>query len=229
MSVLSAFRTFRTPVPNDPWGMVCALAFPSKMALKEFPRPALAIFAEHYRLRLRPRVGDVPLRMRAFHRFPVGATSMHASAPPASATARPEPSRRLSRGCTPWSRSRYDPILIAPCERRLSRAAPLPPVEGSINPIVDCRSDALSGSRVLFRCLNRDMAEQKLDLIQFTACVPAEPSTGSAQIVRCKGRDTDFRSGRPYHMPYCLFADAIPEHATCSADTAKHLPTIDGW
>jgi hypothetical protein len=102
-------------------------------------------------------------------------------------------------------------------------------VEGSINPIVDCWSDALSGSRVLFRCLNRDMAEQKLDLIQFTACVPAEPSTGSAQIVRCKGRDTDFRSGRPYHMPYCLFADAIPEHATCSADTAKHLPTIDGW
>ncbi len=47
------------------------LAFPSKMALKEFPRPALAIFAEHYRLRLRPRVGDVPLRMKAFHRFPV--------------------------------------------------------------------------------------------------------------------------------------------------------------
>jgi hypothetical protein len=57
---LSAFRTFRTPVPHER-GDGLGLVFPSKMALKEFPRPALAIFAERYRLRLRSRVGDVPL------------------------------------------------------------------------------------------------------------------------------------------------------------------------
>jgi len=47
------------------------LAFPTKVALKEFPCPALALFAEHNRLRFRPRVGDVPLGMETFHRLPI--------------------------------------------------------------------------------------------------------------------------------------------------------------
>jgi hypothetical protein len=72
------------------------------------------------------------------------------------------------------------------------------------------------------------MAEQKLDLIQFTARIPAKACTRSAKIVWRKSRNTDLRSGRPYHMPDRLFADAIPEHSTRAADTAKNLPTIDG-
>lgn len=46
-------------------------------------------------------------------------------------------------------------------------------------PIVDGRSDALPRSQVLLRGLNRDVSEQKLDLIQLAARTPAEPSAGS--------------------------------------------------
>jgi hypothetical protein len=40
------------------------------------------------------------------------------------------------------------------------------------NPIIDRRPDALSRSQILLRCLDRYVAEQKLDLIQFTARIP---------------------------------------------------------
>src|SRR6202167_1121358 len=71
------------------------------------------------------------------------------------------------------------------------------------------------------------MSKQKLDLIQFTAIIPTEPRTGPSQIVRGKGRNTDLRSGRPHYVPYGLFADAIPEDAARTADTAKDLSAID--
>jgi hypothetical protein len=48
-----------------------SLSLPPKVAFKEFLRPALALFAEHYRLRPGFRIGDVPLGMEAFHRIPI--------------------------------------------------------------------------------------------------------------------------------------------------------------
>ena len=51
------------------------------------------------------------------------------------------------------------------------------------NPIIDCRPDALPRSEVLLGCLNRDVAKQKLDLIQLAARTPTEPRAGSSQIV----------------------------------------------
>jgi hypothetical protein len=71
------------------------------------------------------------------------------------------------------------------------------------------------------------MAKQELDLIQFAASIPTEPGTGSSQIVWCKGQDANFRSGRLHHVPNSLFADAVSENAARSADTPKHLSTID--
>src|ERR1017187_3717227 len=49
------------------------------------------------------------------------------------------------------------------------------------NPIIDRRPDTLPRSQVLLGRLNRDMTEQKLDLIQLTARTPAQPSAGSSQ------------------------------------------------
>jgi hypothetical protein len=46
---------------------------------------------------------------------------------------------------------------------------------------MDCRPDALPRSEVLLGCLNRDVAKQKLDLIQLAARTPTEPSAGSPQ------------------------------------------------
>ena len=66
-----------------------------------------------------------------------------------------------------------------------------------------------------------------MDLIQFTARISTKPCAGSAQIVWCKGRNTNLQSGRPYDVPNGLFANPVPERATRSADTAKNLSTIN--
>jgi hypothetical protein len=61
-----------------------------------------------------------------------------------------------------------------------------------LNPhlIIDGRPDSLPRFQVVLGGLNRDVAEQKLNLIQLTARTPAEPSAGSSQIVGRQCRDT---------------------------------------
>src|ERR1035438_2021663 len=95
------------------------------------------------------------------------------------------------------------------------------------NPIIDRRPDTLPRSQVLLGRLNRDMTEQKLDLIQLTARTPAQPSAGSSQVVRCKRRDTCAPGRRLHYVPYCLFADTVPEHSAHAADPAKDFPSIN--
>jgi len=58
------------------------------------------------------------------------------------------------------------------------------------NPIIDCRPDALPRFEVLLGGLNRDVAKQKLDLIQLPTRTPTEPSAGSSQIVGRECRNT---------------------------------------
>src|ERR1700733_4416549 len=57
------------------------LAFPVKVALKEFPCPALTLFAEDDRLRLRLGIGDVPPGIEAFHRSEIVSASPVANDP----------------------------------------------------------------------------------------------------------------------------------------------------
>jgi hypothetical protein len=49
-------------------------------------------------------------------------------------------------------------------------------VHGILNP--------LFATEISFRCLNRNVTEQKLDLLQFASGGVAKPCTGSAEIVR---------------------------------------------
>jgi hypothetical protein len=49
-------------------------------------------------------------------------------------------------------------------------------VHGILNP--------LFATEISFRCLNRNVTEQKLDLLQFASGGIAKPCTGSAEIVR---------------------------------------------
>jgi len=51
------------------------------------------------------------------------------------------------------------------------------------SPIIDLGPDALPRSQVLLGGLNRDMAEEWLDLIKLTARIPTEARAGSSQIV----------------------------------------------
>ena len=49
-------------------------------------------------------------------------------------------------------------------------------VDGALNP--------LFATEISFRCLNRNVTEQKLDLLQLASGGVAKPCTGSAEIVR---------------------------------------------
>jgi hypothetical protein len=49
-------------------------------------------------------------------------------------------------------------------------------VDGTLNP--------LFATEIFFCCLNRNVTQQKLDLLQFASGGIAEPRTGSAQVVR---------------------------------------------
>ena len=201
-----------------------ALSFPSEVTFKEFLRPALALLAEHYRLRPGSRIRDVAVGMKSLQRIPI------ARLPRSPITRRCQPQQCQNHlinfvGIVFHAREpRYDRTLVV-----FRRETPLSLRTWlNANPIIDRRPDALPRSKVLLRRLNRDMAEQKLDLIQLTPHTPTEPCAGSSQIVRRKCRDSNSRSGRPDHVPYGLFADAIPEHSTGTADPTKDLPPIDG-
>jgi hypothetical protein len=50
--------------------------------------------------------------------------------------------------------------------------------------IVDGVHDPLPGAEIPFRGLCRAMPQQELNLLKFTAGCPAEPCTGSAEVMR---------------------------------------------
>ena len=58
----------RTPTAR---AVVLRLILPSEMTFKEFPCPALALLAEHYRLRFASRIGDVPPGVGTFRGIPI--------------------------------------------------------------------------------------------------------------------------------------------------------------
>jgi len=50
--------------------------------------------------------------------------------------------------------------------------------------VVDGALDPLFATEISFGCLNRNVTEQKLDLLQLASGGVAKPCTGSAEIVR---------------------------------------------
>jgi hypothetical protein len=58
------------------------------------------------------------------------------------------------------------------------------------NPIVDRGSQALSATEIDFRCLNRDVPEEKLDLFEFTPGQMAKACTRATKIVRWQFLDS---------------------------------------
>ncbi len=51
--------------------------------------------------------------------------------------------------------------------------------------VIDGSSNPLFATEISFGCLNRNVTEQELDLLQFTSGGVAKPCTGSAEVVRC--------------------------------------------
>ena len=51
------------------------------------------------------------------------------------------------------------------------------------NPVINSVVEALFASEVSLSCLNRDMAQQELYLLQFTTCLMAKTGTGATEVM----------------------------------------------
>jgi hypothetical protein len=70
--------------------------------------------------------------------------------------------------------------------------------------VIDSTSELLFARDVSFRCLNGCMAEQKLDLLQFTARNVAQARTRAAEIMWRQLRQAELR---------CVVFHNVPDHS----------------
>ena len=75
--------------------------------------------------------------------------------------------------------------------------------------------------------LDRDVPEQKLDLVQFAAGQVAQSRTGASQVVRSQLRDAGFGGRRANDIPQHLRGHAVPPDAAHLADGPEHRPVGD--
>jgi len=70
------------------------------------------------------------------------------------------------------------------------------------DPVIDGRSNPLLAAQVAFGSLNRDVPEQKLNLLQLTSRGVAQPSAGPAKIVRLDLGDAKLFRCLFYDVPH---------------------------
>jgi hypothetical protein len=93
--------------------------------------------------------------------------------------------------------------------------------------IIDSVADPLLAAKVSLGCLYRYMSKQKLNLIQFAACLMAEPGASSAEIVWSEFLDAGFSRIMPDQVPDDLFAQPASPYSAGTCHTPEDLPTRD--
>src|SRR5947209_2971407 len=88
--------------------------------------------------------------------------------------------------------------------------------------IVHCSPELLLASEVALRRLDKDVAEQELDLIQFTAGEVAQTSAGTTQVVRGKVVDPRACRGGSDDIPEHLRRHAVAPDASGLVNSQKH-------
>ena len=88
--------------------------------------------------------------------------------------------------------------------------------------IIHGGADALFAAQVSFGGLDRNMAKQKLDLLQFASRYVAQPSAPSAQVVRRQFFDASFRSELADNVPDDLLGHTLTPDPPSSVDPTKH-------
>ena len=89
-------------------------------------------------------------------------------------------------------------------------------IDGSLNP--------LFATEVSFGCLNRNVTEQELNLLQFAPGGVAKPCTGSAPMRRSCGANLsmfDFAALLPNHVPNCLLGQSFSPGLSHLVDATK--------
>jgi hypothetical protein len=87
--------------------------------------------------------------------------------------------------------------------------------------------EPLLATEVLLGCLNGNVAEQELDLFEFTACLVAKPRTGSSQVVRCDGWQTAAFRARFHNSPDDLGRKTVSPDSACLVDGPQQWTSFD--
>jgi len=90
--------------------------------------------------------------------------------------------------------------------------------------IVHGSTDSLLAAEIAFRCLDRYMPQQELNLVQFSACGMAQLGTGAAKIVRTQAIEAEVRRVLLHYMPDQPLSDAFAPVLARAADTSEDLP-----
>jgi hypothetical protein len=76
-------------------------------------------------------------------------------------------------------------------------------------------------AKIFFRRLDRNVAEQKLDLVQIPSGIAAEPSARPAEVMRCQFLNGCSLGAVLYNMPYDALSYAFSPSLACSANARK--------
>ena len=87
--------------------------------------------------------------------------------------------------------------------------------------VVNCFAQPLFTSEILLRRLAGNMAQQKLDLLQFSAGLVAEPSASPAKVVGREFLDSCLFSTILHNMPDHSLSHPLPPSLTSAADAPK--------
>lgn len=92
------------------------------------------------------------------------------------------------------------------------------------DPVVDRSPRALPASKIDLSCLDRDVSEQELDLLQLASRSMTKACTGSAEVVWGNPRQSELRSILLHNMPDDLFGHTIAPRFPCSTNAPKQSP-----
>jgi hypothetical protein len=87
--------------------------------------------------------------------------------------------------------------------------------------------EILLAAQVSFGGLNRRMAEQELNLLQFTAARMAQLGTGPTQIVRRDALQPCFFATALYHVPDHVLGDSFTPNLSGPAHSSKNSSVSD--
>jgi hypothetical protein len=83
--------------------------------------------------------------------------------------------------------------------------------------------EVLLRAQVPFRCLDRCVPKEQLDLLQFSAGGPAELRGSPSAVMRRDARDSGSLSVWPEHLPDHLFGKRLALHLVGSIDRPEHV------
>ena len=100
-------------------------------------------------------------------------------------------------------------------------------VHSEIEKIVHRMPEILFAAKITFRCLNRCVSQQKLNLLNLATSVVAQLRTSSAQVVWCNVVQTCLATATPDHIPHNVLREATPPYLPFAGNRSEDLAVGD--